>query len=442
MRQSEATIEPVWQRLGPPVLGATMAALALPYTSSPMLYIVFGIFGLAAGAQLGVPSANGRRFGLPVAIGAAAPIFLIEGSQIDVPSVLVVYGAGMAIGGLVFSIRPTSKADSSVLRSLIGMTIYALVFNLIRRAEVVQSIEQGWRILIPLVIAAIVWLLVDTLIWILVEEQGDLRWHTLGAGLTGDANVFVSLVATGALFGLSYRTLSWLALGVAGLPFIFAHSAFARFQQIKRTYRQTIRALARIPEVAGLGEEGHADRTANLALAVGHEMGLTRSNIDELEYAALMHDIGRITLTEPAIIRVGYTDDDIARWGAEIISQAPYLERIADHVRRLHEPYRKPGEQSDPAISTISKIVRATSVYDHLVVERELSALQAIEVLHQGAAYDFDPRIVASMRRVLERRGAFHPGSIHPGSSHSGSSHSGSGARPVSTHPTSAKKHS
>jgi hypothetical protein len=439
MKPSNRTIGPTWQRLVPPVLGATMAAWALPYTSSRMLYIVFGIFALAAGAQLGVPSANGRRFGLPVAIGVAAPIFLVEGSGVDLPSVFVVYGAGMAIGGLLFSIRPTSKADSSDLRSLIGMTVFAIVYNLILRSEMVQAIED-WGVLVPLVIAAATWLFVDTLIWIRVEEQGDFRWHTLWAGVTGDSNVFVSLVATGALFGLSYRTLNWLAFGVAGLPFIFAHSAFARFQQIKRTYRQTIRALARIPEVAGLGEEGHADRTANLALAVGHEMGLTRSDVDELEYAALMHDIGRITLTEPAIIRVGYTDDDIARWGAEIISQAPYLEKIADHVRRLHEPYRKPGEQTDPAISTISKIVRATSAYDHLVVERELSALQAIEVLHQGAAYDFDPHVVASMRRVLERRGAFHPGAIHPGSSHSGAGHLGSVSSPVATHPKAARK--
>lgn len=414
-----------------------MAGLALPYTSSPLLYIVLGIFGLAAAAQLGVPSTNGRRFGLPVAIGVAAPIFLVEGSQIDLPSVLVVYGAGMAIGGLIFSIRPTSKADSSVLRSLVGMTIYAIIFNLIRRSDTVQSIESGWSVLVPFVIAAVIWLLVDTMIWIVVEAGGDFRWHTFAAGLSGDFNVYVSLIATGALFGLSYQTLGWPAFGVAGLPFVFAHSAFARFQQIKRTYRQTIRALARIPEVAGLGEEGHADRTANLALAVGRELGLTRSNIDELEYAALMHDIGRITLTEPAIIRAGYTDDDIARWGAEIISQAPYLEKIADHVRRLHEPYRKPGEQSDPAISTISKIVRATSAYDHLVVERELSALQAIEVLHQGAAYDFDPYVVASMRRVLDRRGAFHPGSIHPGSNHSGS-----GPHKAGTHPPSAGQRS
>jgi hypothetical protein len=415
MRPSEPTLEPVWQRLAPPILGAALAALALPYASSPPVYIVLGIFALAAGAQLGVPSTNGRRFGLPVAIGVAVPIFLVEGSQIDLPSVLVVYGAGMAIGGLIFSIQPTSKADSSVLRSLIGMTTYAIVFNLMFRSETALSIDEGWRVLVPLVIAATTWLLVDTSIWALIEAEGDFRGHTVVAGLSGDLNVFVSLVASGALFGLSYRTLGLLALGVAGLPFIFAHSAFARFQQIKLTYRQTIRALARIPEVAGLGVDGHADRTANLSLAVAREMGLNRSDIDELEYAALMHDIGRITLTEPAIIRVGYTDDDIARWGAEIISQAPYLERIADHVRRLHEPYRKPGELTDPTISTISKIVRATSAYDHLVVERELSALQSIEVLHQGAAYDFDPYVVAAMRRVLERRMAFHPASgNHP----------------------------
>jgi hypothetical protein len=396
--------------------------LALPFTSSPLVYIVWGIFGLAAGAQLGVPSTNGRRFGLPVAIGVAAPIFLIEGNQVDLPSVLVVYGAGMAIGGLIYSIRPTSKADSSVLRSLVGMTSYAIVFNLILRSDPVQAIDEGWRVLVPLVIAAAIWLLIDTVMWVVLEDGGDVRRQSLVEGMLGDLNVFISLVASGALFGLSYRMLRQplLALGVAGLPFIFAHSAFARFQQIRRTYRQTIRALARIPEVAGLGVEGHADRTASLSLAVGRELGLARADVDELEYAALMHDIGRITLTEPAIIRVGYTDDDIARWGAEIISQAPYLERIADHVRRLHEPYRKPGEQTDPTISTISKIVRATSAYDHLVVERELSPLQAIEVLHQGAAYDFDPYVVAAMRRVLDRRMAFHPGALQPGAIHPG----------------------
>jgi HD-GYP domain-containing protein (c-di-GMP phosphodiesterase class II) len=289
------------------------------------------------------------------------------------------------------------------------MVIYALVFAFIAHLAAVQAVDAGWRVMIPLAIGAIVWLLAEVVFWVLTESPKDLRRQHLAQAIVGDLNVFVSLVATGALFALTYEKLGFLALGVAGLPYLFAHSAFARFLTIKRTYRQTIRALARIPEVAGLGVDGHADRTAGLALAVGSALGLSRNEIDDLEYAALMHDIGRITLTEPAILRVGYTDDDIARWGAEIISQAPYLDRIAEHVRRLHEPYRKPGEQSDPSISSISKIVRATSAFDHLVVERKLSALQAIEVLHQGAAYDFDPTVVAAMRRVLDRRLAFHP---------------------------------
>jgi hypothetical protein len=33
-------------------------------------------------------------------------------------------------------------------------------------------------------------------------------------------------------------------------------------------------------------------------------------------------------------------------------------------------------------------------------------------VLHQGAAYDFDPAVIAALRRVLERRLAFHPAGV------------------------------
>ncbi|HEY7564846.1 MAG TPA: HD domain-containing phosphohydrolase [Acidimicrobiia bacterium] len=401
---------PVWQQVAVPVAAAVLALASLPSATGSPLALVVGVVSLATAMQIRVPVSHGTRFGLSVAIGVAAPIHFSSGGAVDLPSVLTVLGGGIALGSLVFLFRPTqSELLTSVVRRLIGMVIYALVFAFIAHLAAVQAVDAGWRVMIPLAIGAIVWLLAEVVFWVLTESPKDLRRQHLAQAIVGDLNVFVSLVATGALFALTYEKLGFLALGVAGLPYLFAHSAFARFLTIKRTYRQTIRALARIPEVAGLGVDGHADRTAGLALAVGSALGLSRNEIDDLEYAALMHDIGRITLTEPAILRVGYTDDDIARWGAEIISQAPYLDRIAEHVRRLHEPYRKPGEQSDPSISSISKIVRATSAFDHLVVERKLSALQAIEVLHQGAAYDFDPTVVAAMRRVLDRRLAFHP---------------------------------
>ena len=57
-------------------------------------------------------------------------------------------------------------------------------------------------------------------------------------------------------YRITPRLYTSLAVPIALLPYSFAHSAFKRFQQTKTTYRQTIRALARIPEVSGLGIDG------------------------------------------------------------------------------------------------------------------------------------------------------------------------------------------
>ncbi|HUO47045.1 MAG TPA: HD domain-containing protein [Acidimicrobiia bacterium] len=407
-----------WSLVLFPVLAVAMAAVTVERVLSDPWDVLVAAAALGVGMQFRVPASSGNPFATGLAVGAAAPIFfrLESGERLtDLAAVLVVYSLGLLLGWLLLLARNDQMLASAMLRRLVGLTAYAMTYSFVRDLEAVAYVEDEWRVVPPLIAGAAVWLLVEAAFWMQIRfGPREFSRRYLARALVGDLNVFVGLIATGALFALAYRSIGLWALGVAGLPYLFAHSAFRRFQTIRSTYRQTIRALARIPEVAGLGTDGHADRTAGLALSVGKDLGLSRADLDDLEYAALMHDIGRITLTEPAILRVGYTDDDIARWGAEIISQAPYLETIADHVRRLHEPYRKPGEQVDPSISVISKVVRATSAYDHLVAERQLSALQAVEVLHQGAAYDFDPTVVTSLRRTLERSKAFQPGSNHP----------------------------
>ena len=100
------------------------------------------------------------------------------------------------------------------------------------------------------------------------------------------------------------------------MPYGFAHVAFHRAHRTSRTYRQTIRALSRIPEVSALSPDGHGDRTAELAMDIAVELGISPKDQRDLEYAAQMHDLGRITLNQPSILRMGFTDEDIARWGA------------------------------------------------------------------------------------------------------------------------------
>jgi hypothetical protein len=106
---------------------------------------------------------------------------------------------------------------------------------------------------------------------------------------------------------------------------------------------------------------------------------------------------------------MGFTDDDIARWSAEIIAESAYLDRVADHVRHQYEPFRKPGEQSDPDVSLVSRIIKVSAAYDWLVHQDGLSPLQALEDLHAGAAYEYDPEVVASVRRLLGTRGVLTP---------------------------------
>ena len=157
----------------------------------------------------------------------------------------------------------------------------------------------------------------------------------------------------------------------------------------------------------GISAQGMPQSAAHpvLAVSMAREIGLHPNEVTELEYAALMHDVGRITLTEPAILKAGYTDEDIARWGAQIIAEAPYLQEVSQYVRVQHNPYRRPGEAKDPDVPMISKIIKVASAYDQAVHELHLSPLEGLERIHRGSAYDFDPEVSGSLRRVLVQRG-------------------------------------
>ena len=78
----------------------------------------------------------------------------------------------------------------------------------------------------------------------------------------------------------------------------------------------TLKSSKAEEEVAGLSPKGHSDRTSGMAIEVGQDLGMTPDEVTDLQYSALMHDIGRITLNEPSILKMGFTDEDIARWGA------------------------------------------------------------------------------------------------------------------------------
>jgi hypothetical protein len=392
-----------------PLVAGGVGLYAATQATTNILHLLIAAAALVVGSLVGVATSNsGNRFTTGLAVAAAIPFVFSGSSGVDLAGTLAAYGIGLA---LVWALR-YSRGEShnellpTLTRRFGGYIVYGVIYSSLR----VGDLTGGWSDLLPFLVAMAGWLAVEVVLRaMLVFGPRELSRSYLARALLHDINVFVGLALAGALFGELFGYVKWWALPIALLPYSFAHSAFKRFQATKVTYKQTIRALARIPEVSGLGIDGHADRTTDLATSIAKEMGLGPSQVDEVEYAGLMHDIGRVSLNEPQILRMGYTDDDIARWSSEIIAESPYLDRVAGDVRQQYEPYRKPGEQDDPEVSIVARIIKVASAYDWRVHKDRLSPLEALEALHAGAAYEYDPDVVASLRRLLAARGVLTP---------------------------------
>ena len=373
---------------------------AVPWLLDVALWSV----AIAGVAVITVPAPSGSRLSLGIGAAVAASILL------DDP---VALGASISIALVASWLIQTRlgisspRSDGDYLGDSLAMVLYGFVYSYaIELIRTYLDLQPTWGVLAGVAAGGLAWFSFRAMVAAFVGlERSDLAGRYLWLLALEDWAVVLSMFAAGALFGLAWEVMGLWAVAVAILPYAFAHTAFERYSSTRITYGQTIKALAQIPEVAGLAPLGHSTRTSDIAVAIAQEMGLNPSHVTELEYAALMHDVGRITLNEPAILRAGFTDEDIARWGAQIIAEAPYLDNVSELVRLQHRPYRSPGVEFDPDIPMTSKIIKVASAYDQTQNEEGLSPVESLERIHQGSAYEFDPRVAASLRRVLVFRG-------------------------------------
>jgi len=200
-----------------------------------------------------------------------------------------------------------------------------------------------------------------------------------------------------------------VGLGVLAVfigPLLVTQIAFRRYAGIRATYLQTVRSLARVTEVAGYVEAGHSRRVSRLAVSVGRGLGMPEPELLALEYAALMHDIGQLSLTEPipggATVLVSPADQDrIAELGSEVIREAGVLDDVADLVRCQSWPARG----HDPAPPLGSMIIKAANAFDDMVgssTDRDRSAA-ALDQLRLDPA-EYDAGVVAALAEVAGRR--------------------------------------
>ena len=379
-----------------------LGGLFLTVTEDLIGAVTWGLL-IAVGNLVSVRTPSGERIRLGIGVAVGASILLDEGIALA-----AAYALGMALAWLIDGLRHRSAAyeDGDYVAETLSIGVYGLMYSATMEALSHTVLTWSWSVLVAVTAGGLAWFLTRAVVRALVGlERPDLSPRYLWLLALEDWAAVLSVLAAGTLFGLAWDVMGLWSVLVAVLPYAFTARAFEHYNTTRVTYGQTIRALAQIPEVAGLASRGHSTRTADLAVAVGREIGLHPHDVDDLEFAALMHDVGRITLSEPAILKAGFTDEDIARWGAQIIAEAPYLQRVAEIVEEQHRPFRTPGVERDPDVPVPSKVIKVSSAYDQAVNELGLRPVEALERIHQGSAYEFDPLVAASLRRVLVHRG-------------------------------------
>ncbi|MCX5194489.1 HD domain-containing protein [Streptomyces sp. NBC_00249] len=232
--------------------------------------------------------------------------------------------------------------------------------------------------------------------------------------LRAQLGIGAAICATGVVMALGVAVAGLWALPVFSVPLLLTQMSFHRITAIRTTYRQTITSLARATEIAGYTPPGHSRRVAALSCAVGRDLGLSERELTVLEYAALMHDIGQLSLIDP--VPAGATAElpaaearRIAELGGEVARQTGVPPEVAVIVERQADPYR---EQPVAA-----RIVRAVNAYDDLAGagRHPGGSLAALERLRLGTGHDYQPEVVESLARVLARGGRVRVVPVPPG---------------------------
>ncbi|MGP4050139.1 HD-GYP domain-containing protein [Streptomyces sp. 2A115] len=375
--------------------------------------LAFGL--LIAVGELARWSGAEERESAPLAAAGALAYALLgedagQPTHHGVTQVVAVVAAASLLGCVPHVAKGHGPTADHLTRRILTVAFAAVCFQPLYN----QGRLREWAGDGPSYAALVVALLVLTALWDAVlaaaMAHARTRWPfgpLLRDELRATLCIGSAVCATGAVMALAVAVAGLWALPVFSLPLLLTQLSFRRYAAVRATYRQTIASLARATEIAGCTPAGHARRVAALSRAVGRELGLSEPELTVLEYAALMHDIGQLSLVDP--VPAGATaalaaDDQrrIALLGGAVVRQTGVDAEVAVVVERQADPYR---EQPVSA-----RIVRAVNAYEEKVREAGPGgALTALEELRLGTARDYHPEVVESLARVLARDGLTLP---------------------------------
>ena len=191
--------------------------------------------------------------------------------------------------------------------------------------------------------------------------------------------------------------------------------AESRRESVERLSWQMVQALASTIDAKDSYTNGHSTRVAQYSVMLAEKMGYTGEKLEQLQYAAMLHDIGKIGVPREIINKPSkLTDEEYAIIkthpviGGNILKEVSEIPDIAIGARWHHERYDGkgyPDGKKGEEIPELARIIGVADAYDAMTSKRSYRDVLPQEVvigeLQKGKATQFDPHIAELMIELI-----------------------------------------
>ncbi len=294
------------------------------------------------------------------------------------------------------------------------ITLFAFVILL----GVINSLLVNQRVIlnlffIPVIIAA----------WRLPRKHAS--EVAILAGLTVAAYAIMTPEQT--LTGPTNKIMVWADMGIwAGILVLTAYTiAVLRersanaFLELQRAYGGVLSILTKFIQTVDVDTEAHSVRVSLLAVRIAQQMGLRRTETEEIRVAALLHDVGKVAVSVDILRKASALSPEDRKQieqhtsaGADLVKPVGgMLSEIADGIESHHEKYDGSGYNglAGDDIPLIGRIVGVADAFDAIVSDRPYSKAvdptEAVDIIKDASGSHFDPRVVRALIRVINQFG-------------------------------------
>jgi len=189
------------------------------------------------------------------------------------------------------------------------------------------------------------------------------------------------------------------------------------YEELENSYLQTIASLANAVDLRDTYTNDHSQRLAYYAKEIALLLECSSDEVESVQRAAILHDIGKIGIPDKILLKPGPLTDD--EWkimrkhpdlGADVIEPIKGLTNVAPIIRYHQERYDGSGyphQLKGEDIPLGARILAVVDVFgaltDDRVYRKAYQEKDAIKKIKQKAGSDFDPKVVQAFLEVLKQ---------------------------------------